>query len=42
MVFEVLAEVTLIAGLCDGIPHLWQFHTLHMTEFGYELVVALL
>ena len=28
MVLEILAEVTLVAGLGNGIPDLWQFNTL--------------
>ena len=42
MVFEVLAQVTLIAGLSNGIAHLRQFYQLHLTELCYELVVAFL
>ena len=42
MVFEILAEVALVARLSYGIPHLGQLHALQLAEFGHELVVALL
>jgi hypothetical protein len=42
MIFEVLTEVTFVACFGNGVPDLRQFHTLHVTEFGYEFVVALL
>jgi hypothetical protein len=42
MIFEVLTEVALVASFGNGVPDLRQLYTLHVTEFGYELVVALL
>ena len=42
MVFKVLAEVSLVAGLGNGFPNLGKFYKLHVTEFGYQFVVAFL
>ena len=42
MILEVLAEIALVAGLCDGLTHLRQFYVLQLSEFGYELVIAFL
>ena len=42
MIFEVLAQVTLVASFGNGFPDLWQFYVLQLTELGYEFVVAFL
>jgi hypothetical protein len=42
MVFKVLAEVSLVAGLGNGFPNLGKFYEFHVTEFGYQFVVAFL
>ena len=42
MILKILAEVALVASLCDGIPYFGQLHALQLVEFGHELVVAFL
>ena len=42
MIFEVLAEVALVASLRDGVLHPWQLHRFKLVQLGYNLVVAFL
>jgi hypothetical protein len=42
MILEILAEITFVSCLGNGILHLGQFHGLHLTEFGYEFIVTFL
>ena len=42
MIFEVLAEITLIASLRYRVLHARQLHLFQLTKFFYDLVVAFL
>lgn len=42
MIFEVLAQVALVARLGNSLFDAWQFHTFQFVQFGYEPVVTFL